>query len=186
MRTLTFRPWQSVFVHHPQRGLLEPWAGERGTDGVLVKDGAEPRGAAAPAEARESVLDGGEVEQSLDLGLVARALQLPARYDRGEVQQRQRHGGAWDAVDHGAIRRLEAAADVRPDAVDVASTRRHGDLYVREAGSAYPPQGRAGAMAQQRPWPARQHGGHAHRVGAHRPVPDGVDARKSSQRTRGL
>jgi hypothetical protein len=143
---------------------------------VLGQHRAQLRGAAASARAIEQLLDRREIEQLLDRDLVARALQAAAGQDRRQLQQCQRDRRARDAVDRLAILRLDAAADVRSDAVDPPAVRRHGHLDVAQRRAADARQGRARAMAQQRVRPARQHRRHPVPPLAQHPVAGGVDA----------
>jgi hypothetical protein len=113
-------------VAHRQCKLFQARARPRRADLVFVENGAQLRRAAAAAEAREHVLDGGEIEEPLHLGLVACALELAARHDCRKLQQRQRDRCTSDAVDFVEVLRSQTSADVGPGAGGKLSQRARG------------------------------------------------------------
>lgn len=88
---------------------------------MLVEHGAQPGGAAAPARARQQLVDRPEVKQTLDLRLVAGTLEGATIDDGRETQERHGDRGAGDAVVNHSIRWLQALAEVGPHALDPPS-----------------------------------------------------------------
>jgi hypothetical protein len=118
-----------------------------------------------------------QVDQTLDLRLVARALGLPPGRHGGEVQQGQGDGGAGDAVDHRVVLGLEAATEIWPYADDAATAiATDRDLDQRGSPAKQPMEGSGGAVTQQCAWSAGEDRGHPAALATERPPADGADA----------
>jgi hypothetical protein len=85
---------------------------------MLAQNGAQHRGAGATPRPLEQLVDLGEVEEALDLGLVAGSLDDTPWRNRGKLQQRQGDRRARDSLVHDAIASLDVACDANVDAGD--------------------------------------------------------------------
>jgi hypothetical protein len=103
-------------------------------------------------------VDGGHVEDAEDLGTVQDALEAVRRELVGEVDDRARRGGQWQAVDVRDVLgrerlaavhadRLRRVALAQSDHVDLAA--RHCHQFQRRRGAAVPEQRRIGPAARQ-------------------------------------
>jgi hypothetical protein len=101
------RPGEAGTVAEGEEGFLEVVAGDPFADVVVAEDGAQHRRSATAVRARQDGIERGRVEQPPDFGLVARAFQLAAVDDVGEVEQGPGDGGAGDGVVGGDVLRLE-------------------------------------------------------------------------------
>jgi len=94
--------WQAVFAAQLEEGFLQLAFGEGGLVGLLQRSPQPARSEAAVGSVKH-VVDGPDVEEPEDLGLLDGPLHAPIVQHLGEVQQGAGDGGAGDVVDSGGV-----------------------------------------------------------------------------------
>jgi hypothetical protein len=133
--------------------------------------------ASRPADARQDVGDGLDVEDAQHLGLLDRTLQLMQPQHRPEVYERARDRGARDAVVDPAVLGTVDLRAMEADAVAVAlSAARDHDVDDGRAGGAQPEVGGAGGVRQRRALATGQNRRHEEASTREIAVTYGIDA----------
>ncbi len=145
---------------------LEPPLGLAADDVRVRAIGGQDPMQAVPADATgqsgEGAVDGLQVEDALNLGLVNGLGKARLALDVGEVDQRAGDAGDRDAAHRRAVLVVNEAGAVEDDARGPCAVG-HRDLELRRRGE-QALGGPGGAVAEQRVGPAGQHGGHASRI----------------------
>jgi hypothetical protein len=122
--------------------------------------------------AREHVVDGAQVEEPQDLGLVQRARDETRRRDVGKVEHGPCHAGDGDAVTDRDVHGIQPHA-VRPDRPGRPSATRAADVDEGRAAAEQPPVARGRPVAEHRVRAASEDGGHVPARSRQQRMPDG-------------
>ena len=149
-------------------------AAREGRLGTVAREQAQkPAPPRLPRKPREGPFDRSDVEGPASLGCVEHA---PGLGICREVDDRAGHGSDRNALDDLAVLVVENPRPVHDYALPRSPAARHAHLDAGRGRAKQPVTACGRAVAEDRPRPARHHGGELARVGGEPAVSHGVDA----------